>query len=255
MTAIDPYRTLGLTPGASQAEIKRAYRHLAKLYHPDSAGDRALGRFLAIQAAYEALIDDQGRGRGYRRSSLDHAHVPTATVCAVAGRRLAGSRDARSVPGADATGRDDTGRAAGGRSRRVERRPIGGRPRRARRSTSLATRRRPELAVRIDGRRRSRIRYRRGSDGWPPPAQPGAEGDDRIDELRRRRQGAVRSGLGGRYVVRRRERHVLDAQPEGIRRPAQARPRVPRPIETPDAGRHGGGRDRRGPDARWRGRR
>ena len=69
MTAIDPYRTLGLTPGASQAEIKRAYRHLAKLYHPDSAGDRALGRFLAIQAAYEALIDDQGRGRGYRRSA------------------------------------------------------------------------------------------------------------------------------------------------------------------------------------------
>ena len=58
MTAIDPYRTLGLTPGASQAEIKRAYRHLAKLYHPDSAGERALARFLAIQAAYEALVDD-----------------------------------------------------------------------------------------------------------------------------------------------------------------------------------------------------
>lgn len=67
MTAIDPYRTLGLTPGASQAEIKRAYRHLAKLYHPDSAGDRALSRFLAIQAAYEALVDEHGRGRGYRR--------------------------------------------------------------------------------------------------------------------------------------------------------------------------------------------
>ncbi len=63
MTAIDPHRTLGLTPGASQAEIKRAYRHLAKLYHPDSAGERALPRFLAIQAAYEALLVDPRRPR------------------------------------------------------------------------------------------------------------------------------------------------------------------------------------------------
>ena len=39
MTAIDPHRTLGLEPGATQAEIKRAYRHLAKQYHPDSGGD------------------------------------------------------------------------------------------------------------------------------------------------------------------------------------------------------------------------
>jgi len=38
----DPYRTLGLTPGASAAEIKRAYRALAKANHPDSAGERAL---------------------------------------------------------------------------------------------------------------------------------------------------------------------------------------------------------------------
>jgi curved DNA-binding protein CbpA len=69
MTAIDPYRTLGLAPGATQAEIKVAYRRLAKLNHPDSAGERALPRFLAIQAAYEALIADPsglrraGRGR------------------------------------------------------------------------------------------------------------------------------------------------------------------------------------------------
>ncbi len=67
MTAIDPHRTLGLAPGATQAEIKRAYRHLAKLYHPDSAGERTLPRFLAIQAAYEALLDDPGRPRGSGR--------------------------------------------------------------------------------------------------------------------------------------------------------------------------------------------
>ena len=56
MTAIEPYGTLGLSAGASAAEIKRAYRRLAKQYHPDSAGERALPRFLAIQAAYEMLV-------------------------------------------------------------------------------------------------------------------------------------------------------------------------------------------------------
>ena len=50
----DPHGTLGLAPGASQAEIKAAYRRLAKAFHPDTAGDAAIPRFLAIQAAYEA---------------------------------------------------------------------------------------------------------------------------------------------------------------------------------------------------------
>ena len=31
----DPYRILGLKPGASEEEVKRAYRQLAKKYHPD----------------------------------------------------------------------------------------------------------------------------------------------------------------------------------------------------------------------------
>jgi hypothetical protein len=72
----DPYRALGLEPGATPAEIKRAYRRLAKAYHPDSAGERALPRFLAIQAAYERLSAGQpgatgsaGRDPGGRRGS------------------------------------------------------------------------------------------------------------------------------------------------------------------------------------------
>jgi curved DNA-binding protein CbpA len=59
----DPYRTLGLGRDASTEEIRRAYRRLAKANHPDSAGEAALPRFLAIQAAYEVLI---GPGRGRR---------------------------------------------------------------------------------------------------------------------------------------------------------------------------------------------
>jgi curved DNA-binding protein CbpA len=59
----DPYRALGIVPGASLNEIRSAYRRLAKQYHPDAAGDRALPRFLAIQAAYERLVDSEGRLR------------------------------------------------------------------------------------------------------------------------------------------------------------------------------------------------
>lgn len=62
----DPFRTLGVRPGASVDEIKSAYRRLAKRYHPDTAGERALSRFLAIQAAYERLVDGDGRLRGGR---------------------------------------------------------------------------------------------------------------------------------------------------------------------------------------------
>jgi curved DNA-binding protein CbpA len=51
----DPYRVLGLARGASADEIRRAYRRLVKENHPDSAGEKALPRFLAIQAAYETL--------------------------------------------------------------------------------------------------------------------------------------------------------------------------------------------------------
>ena len=44
---MDPHRVLGLEPGASQADVKRAYRHLAKVLHPDTAGAGALPAFLA----------------------------------------------------------------------------------------------------------------------------------------------------------------------------------------------------------------
>lgn len=59
----DPYRVLGLVPGATAGEIRSAYRRLAKLHHPDTAGDRSLQRFLAIRAAYEELVDGEGRLR------------------------------------------------------------------------------------------------------------------------------------------------------------------------------------------------
>src|SRR5688572_6248056 len=61
----DPYRTLGLERGAPLADVKRAYRRLAKANHPDAAGEAALPRFLAIQAAYDQIA---GPDAGARRT-------------------------------------------------------------------------------------------------------------------------------------------------------------------------------------------
>lgn len=64
-TEPDPYRTLGLAPTATVPEVKAAYRRLAKANHPDAAGEAALPRFLAIQAAYERLVGPTpGRAKG-----------------------------------------------------------------------------------------------------------------------------------------------------------------------------------------------
>ena len=42
MPQTDPYRVLGLTPGASKDEVTKAYRKLAKKYHPDNYHDDPL---------------------------------------------------------------------------------------------------------------------------------------------------------------------------------------------------------------------
>jgi DnaJ domain len=92
----DPYRTLGLARGASLEEIRRAYRALAKLNHPDAGGPAALPRFLAIQAAYEQLVASGASRRSARPA-------PTAS----------------SRPSAAAPDRADAAhRAYGGRTRR-----------------------------------------------------------------------------------------------------------------------------------------
>jgi len=57
----DPYVVLGVTPQASSAEIKAAYRALVKCHHPDAGGDEQ--RILALNAAWEVLRDQQSRRR------------------------------------------------------------------------------------------------------------------------------------------------------------------------------------------------
>src|SRR6266540_3978812 len=62
----DYYEILGIKKGASEAEIKRAYRQLAHKYHPDKSTDKnpeSEQRFKEINEAYQVLSDPQKRGR------------------------------------------------------------------------------------------------------------------------------------------------------------------------------------------------
>lgn len=64
-TKRDYYEVLGLPRGASQDEIKKAFRKLARQYHPDANQDdsRAAEKFKEVNEAYEVLSDAEKRAR------------------------------------------------------------------------------------------------------------------------------------------------------------------------------------------------
>ena len=59
MAKRDYYEVLEVQRGASADEIKKAFRKLARKYHPDAGGDEA--KFKEINEAYEVLSDDKKR--------------------------------------------------------------------------------------------------------------------------------------------------------------------------------------------------
>ena len=64
MAKRDYYEVLGVDRGADKKEIKRAYRRLAKKYHPDVSDDPAAAeKFKEISEAYAVLSDDEKRRR------------------------------------------------------------------------------------------------------------------------------------------------------------------------------------------------
>lgn len=75
----DPYSTLGVARSASEAEIKSAYRKLAKELHPDRNKDnpQAAEKFSAATNAYDLLSDKDKRAR-FDRGEIDAEGNPTA---------------------------------------------------------------------------------------------------------------------------------------------------------------------------------
>ncbi len=102
MTMRDPYAVLGVDRQASEAEIKKAYRRLAKVNHPDANADnaKALERFKEANSAYELLSDPEKKGR-FDRGEIDAEGNPTSPFGG--GFRGAGPGGAR--PGSDPFGR------------------------------------------------------------------------------------------------------------------------------------------------------
>ena len=73
----DYYEVLGIQKGASEADIKAAYRKLAKKYHPDLNPDdpEAEAKFKEINEANDVLSDPQKRAR---YDQFGHAGVEPA---------------------------------------------------------------------------------------------------------------------------------------------------------------------------------
>lgn len=71
---IDYYAILGIQSSASTDDIKKAFRKLAHIHHPDKGGSE--GKFKEINEAYQVLQDPEKKRnydamRGFRRSSFD----------------------------------------------------------------------------------------------------------------------------------------------------------------------------------------
>ncbi|MFM8542048.1 MAG: DnaJ C-terminal domain-containing protein [Chakrabartia sp.] len=73
----DPYNILGVAKGASEADIKKAYRKLAKELHPDTNRDdpKATERFARVTAAYDFLSDKDKRAQ-FDRGEIDENGQP-----------------------------------------------------------------------------------------------------------------------------------------------------------------------------------
>src|SRR3954463_12389664 len=93
----DPYRVLGVSPGASSEELHDAYRRLVKLHHPDRNGgsEASARRFAEIQEAYEEL---RARPRPARPHRAAEAAESIKERMATLERELRGAQGARGPP-------------------------------------------------------------------------------------------------------------------------------------------------------------
>ena len=89
--AKNPYEVLGVSPNASNDEVKKAYRQLSKKYHPDSyvnnpLADLAEEKFKEVQSAYDEIMkmrqggSTTGYGGGYSYTNTSQSTGDLQTV-------------------------------------------------------------------------------------------------------------------------------------------------------------------------------
>ncbi|MGC1350105.1 MAG: DnaJ domain-containing protein, partial [Xanthobacteraceae bacterium] len=73
----DPYEVLGVDRKASAADVKSAFRRLAKKLHPDANKNdpKAASRFAEINAAYE-ILGEQDKRKAFDRGEIDAEGKP-----------------------------------------------------------------------------------------------------------------------------------------------------------------------------------
>ena len=83
----DPYEVLGVSRGASDDEIKKAYRKLSRTYHPDANINNpnkaeAEEKFKQVQQAYKQIMDEREHGTAAMARSAASTHSAARTETA-----------------------------------------------------------------------------------------------------------------------------------------------------------------------------
>jgi len=98
----DPYRVLGVSPQASDDEIKKAYRALAKKYHPDvnNGSAQAEARMKEVNEAYSLIMKmrREGTTSGYGGGNAGYGYQGTSTGYGGASAGYGGYRTASGNP-------------------------------------------------------------------------------------------------------------------------------------------------------------